>query len=264
MATRIFYFTGTGNSLFVARELAAKLGGAQLVPMTQVVNGGTVPDDADCVGLVFPVYMFGPPLLVCDFIRRVQLKPSTYIFAVATMGGWAARTMPILRDALKERSLNLSYSALITLPGNYTPFYGAIPVEKQQAQFKAATRQVDTIAAAVISQSQKAPATNLPLINHLFSWFYGMGIAKVPEADRNFSVDDTCTKCGICAQVCPVKNITLVDGRPQWQHRCQQCLACLQYCPAEAIQHGKKTRGRKRYRHPQCSVANLRAQSDAK
>ena len=96
------------------------------------------------------------------------------------------------------------------------------------------------------------------IVNTMFSGLlYDGGSKKLRTADKKFILQDTCTKCGICARVCPVENIKPVDGRPAWLHHCEHCLACLQWCPVEAIQYGQKTIGRKRYRHPLITVSDM-------
>ncbi len=75
--------------------------------------------------------------------------------------------------------------------------------------------------------------------------------------DGSFLVDDRCKSCGTCVKMCPVSNIALVNGRPQWHHNCEQCLTCLQWCPNEAIQIGNKTQQRKRYRNPKVNRKDL-------
>ncbi len=264
MATRIYYFTGTGNSLAAAGELASKMGGAEVLPMTAVLNGRSIPEDTDCLGLVFPVYIFGPPLIVREFISRLTVKPDTYIFSVATMGGMACRTQVVVHDDLAARGLALAYSGNVRMPDNYTPFHGALPLAKQQDLFKAASRTLESIARVVLMRGTGKPATDRPLLNFLFAAIYRWTGPRIPGMDEKFTVDQSCSKCGLCAQVCPARNIVMTDGKPVWQHRCQQCLACLHFCPVAAIQHGKKTRGRQRYHHPQASAVTLRNQADAK
>ena len=75
-------------------------------------------------------------------------------------------------------------------------------------------------------------------------------------------VDEKCDACAgkegpVCAQICPVVNIKMENGKPCWLHHCEHCLACLHWCPQEAIQFGKNTKGRKRYRHPEITSAEL-------
>jgi len=80
---------------------------------------------------------------------------------------------------------------------------------------------------------------------------------NVFESDKFFHVDDSCSSCGICEKVCPVSNIKLVEGKPQWKHKCVQCLACIHYCPEVSIQYGDKTLKRGRYHHPEITVKDM-------
>ena len=77
------------------------------------------------------------------------------------------------------------------------------------------------------------------------------------EFDKGFWVKDNCNGCGICVKVCLVKNVELVEGKPEWKHSCQQCFACFHWCPQEAIEYKKSTEGRIRYRNPEVSVRDF-------
>jgi len=79
--------------------------------------------------------------------------------------------------------------------------------------------------------------------------------------DRLFTAEPTCTSCGICAHVCPVENVRLVEGRPKWLGHCEQCFACIHFCPVAAIQvQGKRTRLRGRYHHPDVTADDIAGQ----
>ena len=89
MLTKIFYFTGTGNSLAVARNIADELGNTELISISKVINENVSPD-APKIGLVFPVYMWGIPNMVVDFVNKLHITEDQYIFAVATCAGATA------------------------------------------------------------------------------------------------------------------------------------------------------------------------------
>jgi len=78
-----------------------------------------------------------------------------------------------------------------------------------------------------------------------------------PDVDKDFRADDKCNGCAICARICPVGNIQMVDDGPVWQHRCQKCLACIQWCPKESIQFKNVTLKRKRYHHPEVKLSDM-------
>jgi NAD-dependent dihydropyrimidine dehydrogenase PreA subunit len=256
MSATIFCFSGTGNSLAIARTVAKGLDAdVQLIPDAL---DKTAPLDADCVGIVFPVYMWGPPLMVARFARNLRLKPDTYCFAVTNYGGMPGATLQILAKQLKQADITLAAGFGVQMPGNYTPMYGAIPEAKQTAMFDTFKQQVDEIIAAVRERRSTKLAGSNPFVRALFSGLiYKTCSPRIPSMDKGFWVDDRCTGCGRCYRMCPSGNIQMSGGKPAWQHRCEQCMACLQWCPEEAIQLGKKTATRKRYRHPDITAQDL-------
>ena len=257
MRTTIFYFSGTGNSLKVAQDIATQLGDTDLVRIQNPFTGK--PDvSAERIGIVFPVYMWGVPLAVKQFASKLGAGPGKYIFAVITYGGTPGATLSVLENSLCEGGMKLSAGFGVRMPGNYIPMYGALDIAKQQKIFNESVKAVGEIVEFVKRGTQNKIKKNNWLINAVLTGLiYKSGIKRIPGSDRSFFWQETCTKCGICARVCPVENIKLVEGRPQWQHHCEGCLACLQWCPVEAIQYGKKTIGRKRYHHQDVSVSKL-------
>lgn len=257
MKTILYYFSGTGNSLQTARDIAAKLGDTQLVAIRKPFQQ-RYEVSADRTGIVFPVYMWGLPIIVREFAERLASAPDKYVFAVTTYGGFPAGTLVTLSKLLQSKGIRLSAGFGVQMPGNYTPMYGAQSEKSQQKSFTAAARKIALIAEKVRKGETSKIEKNSWIVNALFSGlFYSGGSRKIRAADKKFILQDTCTKCGICARVCPVENIKLVEGRPTWLHHCEHCLACLQWCPVEAIQYGKKTIGRKRYRHPRVTVSDM-------
>ncbi len=257
MKTTIYYFSATGNSLVVARDLAKELGDAEVVSIAKAIKGGG--DTAsDVVGIVFPAYMFGMPLIVARFLKMIKAKSDAYIFAVVTFGGIPGRPLTLAKKILAERGMKLASGFGVLMPGNYTPFYGAIPEEKQRTMFDAEKSHVKEIADAVrqgkmgiLEEGHIIAGTLLCLL------VYKAGSSQIPNADKAFWVTEKCTSCGLCAKVCPVTDIVMTDGKPVWQHHCEHCMACLQWCPVEAIQYKKSTIGRKRYRHPAVKPADI-------
>lgn len=257
MSTVIFYFTGTGNCLKVARDLAKELGGADIIAIPKVINQ-QVDLAAERVGIVYPVYMFGMPLIVEKFITKLKADKDKYIFAIATFGGMAADTLGQNARLLKAQGLKLSAGFGIRMPGNYTPLYGALPLEKQQVMFIQEKEKIKQIAKIVSEKKENKLERGDFFTNFLFSgMLYKKMSRKIPLLDKDFWANEKCTSCGICVRVCPVNNIKLSDGKPIWLHKCEQCFACLHWCPEEAIQYTKKTLGRKRYRNPEIKLEDL-------
>jgi len=258
MKTLIFYFSATGNSLKVARDLANKLEDAQIISISQAISDDCIYPDAQCIGIVYPVYMWGMPLLVADFIERLNTNKGAYIFSIATFGGMSGSALKYTGKKLSLKGMELSAGFLVQMPGNYTPLYGAIPEEKQKEMFKKAEEKIKLIAEIVKEKKKSQIEASFFMANWIFSsTLYKIFAPKIPMMDGSFWIDEKCNSCGICAKVCPVGNIEIVDGKPVWLHKCEQCLACLQWCPQEAIQFKKSTVGRKRYCHPEAKVEDF-------
>lgn len=257
MKTTIFYFSATGNSLKVARDIAQKVGNAELVPISRAIKK-PITLSSDAIGLVFPVYAWGLPLIVADFITKLPAKNRSYFFAVATCGGSVARTLTQTEKMLNARGIKLSAGFKLPMPGNYTPLYGAISEDKQKQMFQKEKQSVKNIVDIVKQQKQAPINRGHFLTNWLLSGIiYKQFMSHVKRSDTSFWVTDKCNGCGVCQKICPVENIRLIDKKPAWLHKCEQCLACLHWCPEQAIQFGKKTLPRKRYHHPDIKPSDL-------
>lgn len=255
MKTHIYYFSGTGNSLNVARMLAGELGDAEVISIADV-RGQDIDPSFDRLGIVFPVYGWGLPLIVRDFLEKI--RTDRYVFAIATCGGRAGDTIGQAEQILRNSGTVLKYGASLKMPSNCIMIAGAPPVEKQEEILKEAGARVKEIAAAIRDSSERSVEKGSLLDRWVLSGImYRMAAGKLKSMDESFRVGDRCASCGTCVRMCPVNNVALVNGRPQWHHNCEQCMTCLQWCPREAIQIGDKTQQRRRYRNPNVNRKDL-------
>ncbi len=262
METTIYFYTGTGNSLWTARKLAEKIDNSDLVPIT-LTGDGKVDTNSKKIGFVFPVHIWGIPSPVIDFLNRLETDPGKYYFAIAVNAGQVAATLIQLKNLLQRNNLRLSSGFSICLPSNYIPWGGAEPQTKQQNRFANALDKINRIASSIRAKEEKEPEKGPAWQNMFFSAIYRLSYSKVPEMDKSFFADEKCTTCGICEKICPAHNI-LINGKPAWQHHCEQCFACIQWCPEEAIQYGRSTAKRKRYHHPEITIKDMLACVDQK
>ena len=255
MATTIYWFSGTGNSLRVAKALQDGLDDATLVPIARAVHEEA--PSTDHLALVFPVYAWGPPKLVERFIGKLPTGVSDDVYAVFTHGGSCGSTAKVTRRLLRGRGLDLSAAWAVRMVENYPPFGGAPGEDKRVKRLSHAETRIQEIVGearrgrrGVFDQSGWLFRVFGPVIHRMF-------MSRVSRADRKFFADERCNQCGLCGKVCPVGNIELVDDRPTWLGRCEQCFACFHFCPQNAIQYGKKTARQVRYHHPNCAAADL-------
>ena len=255
MKTTIYYFSGTGNSLKVAKDIAAELKDTELIQICKenMKINNTI---SKKVGIVFPVYVSGMPLLVKEFIENVKMPKDAYVFTIVTFGAAAGASISQLEKLLTYKGLKLSAAYKMKMPGNYQVMYPPFSEKKQKENFK--------------NEEEKITAIVRSINNNEIVKFNGVGesIMKVIggmlyrsfspyEKDKNFWTDEKCNGCGTCSKVCPANNIKMDEGIPQWQHKCEQCVACMQWCPQKSIQYKKVTVKRGRYHHPDIKAKDL-------
>jgi len=261
MKMQLYVYTGTGNSLWISRQLALELKEADLKFIPYLSKDFEV--EADVVGIIFPVHIWGLPIRVIQFINHLQVKPETYFFALAVNAGQPAATLLQLQKLMSTRELSLALGYSIVMPSNYIPWGGPGPIDTQQRLYREAQEKLEAIAGSILRGERKKVDRGPLWQNILFSWIYKISFRSVHKLDKNFWVDDKCNSFGICSKVCPADNIKMINEKPVWLHRCEQCLACLQWCPQEAIQYGKKTVKYQRYHHPEVILNDMLEQAKA-
>lgn len=258
----IFYFSGTGNSLYTAKSIA-KYNNEELISIAALMNNEeadfefTLKDD-EIVGFVYPIYAWGPPRMVMKFIEKLKLVNynSNYIFTVVTCGGNIGNTIKLLDERLKKKNLSLKSGFSIMMPSNYMIMGNVEPKDAAEKKLLAVDERLTTINRILADRKEDVfeiekgpkPWLRTSVINPLFN----MGINS-----QKFYANDKCTGCGICESVCTCQTIK-VNGKPVWGKKCNQCLACINLCPVQAIQYGKNTESKGRYKNPNIGINEMK------
>lgn len=260
--TTIYWFSGTGNSLAVARDIAGQLNEVTLEPIARHREARVAADGA--VGIVCPVYFYGLPLLVREFLDRLDVSRAAYVFVVLTAGGFPGRAATEARARLRRAGKVPDAIFSVTAPGNYIAMYDVRAGDALQRLVAAAHDAARSAGSAIRERASVSARTPMAsrAVNAIFAGTFGrMFAAACRTQDRKFEVTEACTRCGICVRVCAVANVELVDGRPSWLGHCEQCFGCIHWCPASAIQiRGKVTAKRGRYHHPDVALDDIGSQ----
>jgi ferredoxin len=265
MPTTIYYFTGTGNSLAIARQLAAALGDTALVAIPRALaNGEPLKAPKGAVGFSFPVYCAGLPKMVARFAGTLDLAYADYLFCACTMGGTGATgAFTELDRILGRQGRKLDAGFGFVMPSNFIDQHDVAGAEEQQAVFTKAADKVKE-AAAKIREKRKTRDMEHGFRLLFLRMAHPFFIRQTSNWDKKFRVDETCIGCTACEQVCPAANIVMQNQRPVWLHRCEMCYACVNFCPKMSIQTGDKSRQRGRYRHPEITVRDMLEQHGRK
>lgn len=260
MKTKIYFFSGTGNSLWFAEKIAEGIPSSSVESIASLIHLDTIECDADVIGLVYPIYYWGLPEMVDNFIKKLQLRNDSYIFAAVTCGGPPALEgggTVAVEEAFRSKGQSTDSVFLTWMPGNFISAYGAFPDFLQKKLIKKAEKKAKFISKKV-NQKRSHFQWGNPITNLLSKKVYIKWRNGLKDNYKLFTVDESCNTCGVCIKTCPASNLSMEDGRPNWKAECQECYACIQYCPKESIQFKGVTKKRKRYHHPQVSAAYLR------
>ena len=247
----IFYFSGCGNSRHVAETLAAQLNDTLVfIPEAARENRYDYTlNEGERLGFVFPVYSWGPPKLVLDFVQKLQLaaKPE-YVYFACTCGDECGHTEKIFRKAVVEKGWELSACFSVKMPETYIgmPGFNLDTEENARKKIEAAEITMSRHIPRILDRERFSEIT-VGKAAWLKSYVVNGSFNKFATDDRKYRFTEKCIGCGKCVEVCPLKNIVLEDGHPVWQHHCTMCMACYHHCPVNAIQYGKGTEGKGQY-----------------
>ena len=247
----IAYFSGTGNSKYVAQRIAEAIGDEAVT--IEGLNPEIALTDSEVFGIVTPTHWWELPFLTRQFLESLTLTGSSYTFLVATYGTTPGCCGEDARRILKRRGISLSASFGVKMPDTWTPIFDLTDAAKVAKTNEAAEKYIDK----AIEQIHSKVAGNhthgrMPYAVRLFT----DPLLNSERKTKNFYAEEQCIGCGLCARKCPVQAIEIQEKKPVWvKKECALCFRCLHYCPKFAIQYGNgKTKLHGQYRNPNVKV----------
>ncbi len=242
----IFYFTGTGNSKFIAERIA-KATNERIINIADCMEEKQFLfklKKGEAVGFVTPVYFYGVPIIVCDFLSKVDIASDNeiYSYAVLNCGGTTANAKKYLENEIKFDAV----FGVVTVD-NYVPMYSLMSEAEANKSLNKAEKEIDIIIKHIKNRDKgdynkyKGPFARL--LTSIAYPFYKNG-----RKTKKFTVNEKCNSCGLCKRICPRSVIQIKDEKPIWvKSQCEECFACLHRCPKRAINYGKRSDKNGRY-----------------
>lgn len=248
----ILYFSSTGNCKYAAERIAARTGD-QVMSITdawQSENVSIRPEKDESLGFVLPTYFGVLPTIVAEFLEKAELRldEGSYVYTVDTYGfhygNVAAELAKILR---RKTGREQDADFLLQSVDNWVPNFDLTDEAYVQSELDKADQLLPGIIEGIVQKKRvrvkgEWPAPMLLMMKKAYS---------KASRTKNFTVNDSCVGCGRCAAQCPVRAITMTEGRPAWSKAsCTLCLGCLHVCPKNAIAYTKATVGHGQYYNP--------------
>lgn len=248
----IFYFTATGNSLYVARELAGESG--HLLSIPQIIKDEHLDFEADEIGFVFPDYAASAPLMVREFVSKAHFK-AQYIFSVITFGNFAANVADWWDDFCKEKGLQNHYINTLLMVDNYLPVFD---MNEQMKIDKKISENLTQIVNDIASHREYV--SHVDADDRMKEWLKRLQESHFPmEAERLLRLNtETCIACGTCAAVCPHGNFRMTDTYAEFSGSCEYCLACVHACPQKALTLERERNPQARFRNENVSLRDIK------
>ncbi len=273
MDTEIYYFSGTGNSLHVARELQKRIPETKLTPIVSLLDRNIIKTSAEVVAFVFPIHLAMIPVPVRKFLKKLDLKTAEYIFAVATRAGSQHRAFIDIENILKKKGKVLNSYFSLNMANNDPKFEDWYPAtdEKIAGLEVEVQNKLNSIQKIILNREKSrekdtdftVPMPAFPILSLI-----------LPILNRFYNVefypDSKCVRCGTCEKVCLSGKVKMVSEKPLWQKDipCFSCHACLNYCPEQAAQIASTrflkshTEENGRYSHPYATADEIAGQKN--
>lgn len=247
----ILCFSGTGNSRYIARQIAQALQDEIIDLNAKIKENDHSPiRTGGNVTVVVPTYAWRIPRIVSDWLSKTELAGAERIWFVMDCGSEIGNASKYNRRLAGQKRLSYMGTAQIVMPENYIAMFDAPQAEEAR---KIVEKSKPDLAAAIARIQAGKPLTppRSGLRGRMMSGFVNPVFYRFFVKAAAFHAEASCIGCGQCVQTCPMNNIRLRDGKPVWGEACTHCMACICLCPAEGIEYGTKSIGKPRYHFEQ-------------
>lgn len=246
----LFYYTATGNCLYVARALDENL-----ISIPQALKKQILMFEDEVIGIVTPVYAGEAPKTVKKFIQKATLK-ANYVYIISTYGKGESIASQWVVEYAKENGLEVHYANTLLMVDNYLPSFD---MNEEKALDKKVNEQIANIKKDIELKKcyiKEPTQAGIDLYNGAHLRF-----SENPHFINGESlyVNEMCKGCGICTQVCPVGNMEVIDGKATRKDKtCDFCLACIHHCPFKglSLKYGDKN-PEARYTHEKITLQDI-------
>lgn len=224
----VFYFTATGNSLYVAKRLDENT-----ISIPQILKQANLDFTDAAIGIVFPIYAGRAPKIVIDFLRKSKFN-TDYLYFIGTYGNHDSAICETVPAECEKLGIKIDYMNTVSMVDNYLPVFD---MELEKKADKGTEKKIEKIIADITAKRKGIP--NVTAIGRRLAkqvWTMEKLRLMVNDGSQLKIKTNKCTGCGVCKTVCPIDNIIIGNGiAVRKRSKCEYCLACAHNCPQKAI-----------------------------
>ena len=231
------YMSGTGNTKHCTEKLLSLLdGNAKAVPIEDD-SARTEIENNDVIFLAYPTHYSNVPYMVREFIENNKdVWKDKKVFCIATMGLFSGDGAGCSARLLEKYGARIVGGLHIVMPDSIGDCKMLKrPDEEKRSMIARADKKLCQAAADI--KAGKYPREGLGFIPHISGlfgqrlWFSG----KTKGYSDKLKISNSCVGCGLCEKLCPMKNISVINGRAVSAGKCAMCYRCINSCPQKAI-----------------------------
>ncbi len=243
----VIYFTGTGNSEYLAKIIATELND-ELVDTTKLIRDDKHPTFSSSKPyiVVTPTYAWRMPRLLERWMEKCKFEGNKKVYFVLNCGSEIGAAAKYIEKFSKKMGFEYMGTAEVVMPENYIIMFNAPSDEECVRTISKAKKYVLKLTCD-IKNGMNFEKVRITLLGRLYSGIVNFGFNTFYIGSKKFYSTDSCISCGKCEKECMLNNIAIKDGRPVWGKDCTHCMACICKCPVSAIEYGKNTKDKKRY-----------------
>lgn len=258
----IYFFSGTGNNLAVARTLSKLLEDTDILPITTLLTHKKIDKKYQIVGFCSPAYYCHIPPIVKKSMKNLIFTPTQRVFTIVCCSGNQGHSLLDLRESVNSSNKEVNQEFSLTFPGNNILLHDAYPKLYQKFLIKKAQKKLSKISYLILNNVKTKPASETILYKLANKNSLDQSIDTLHLKGSLFTINEFCIYCGRCAKLCPVDNIKVTYNSVTFSNKCQQCMSCIQWCPQHAINYLNQTQTRQQYHNPEIKLMDMLCISD--
>jgi len=245
----ILYFSGTGNTEYIAKLIANGLDDECVDLFERIRTNDRSPLYSEKTYVICaPIYVCEMPLFLMKYLKSIKFNGNNKVYFVFTSGGYCGSAKVQAKLFSMKKGLKCLGCVEFVMPRNYVANnrYDMDTEEVIYSKISKATEKVKEVVED-IKNERKLKSRHVWLFETLIITPFAPIWTKYKLVAKDFYTTVECVGCKLCAKVCPLNNIEVVDKKPIWGDSCTHCMACISKCPKKAIEYGNVTQGKKRY-----------------